>query len=364
MRPALLFVRSVLLRDWHFLAATMLSCIVAATVATFQYSVYNSFRMASAVVPRALGADFWIKAASVECFDFPTPFSEDFGAALQRYVPDSRLRRVVVGFVPWRSPTGRRGNVALVGIEGLGIGPASFLANRSDLARLDIDGNDGSAASVANITLTLAGTVDALPTYLGAPYVLADLETARRLMGMDATSVAFLAGNFTGGRPPDLDARFAAAHANFPDVEIASGAAFEASSIAYWQRKTGAGLAIGLAAILALLLMILLLANGVLRFIQRYYNDFLSILGHGAGSRDIAFIVAGVATAIAFASFMGAALVTPVMVLAFTPILPWVSFAMADLAAPLAGAVLALAAAILAARRAIAAFGPDAVFRT
>ena len=364
MRPALLFVRSVLLRDWHFLAATMLSCVVAATVATFQYSVYNSFRMASAVVPRALGADFWVKAASVECFDFPTPFSEDYGAALQRFFPDSQLRRVVVGFVPWRSPTGRRGNVAVVGVEGLGIGPAGFLVNRSDLARLDIGGGQGAAASIANTTLTHVGTVEVLPTYLGAPYVLAELETARRLLGMDVTSVAFIAGNFKTMPPGDLEARLAAAHAAFPDVEIATGAAFEASSIAYWQRKTGAGLAIGLAAILALLLMILLLANGVLRFIQRYYTDFLSILGHGAGSRDIAFIVAGVATAIALASFLGATLVTPVMVLAFAPILPWVGFAFADLAAPLIGALLALVTAILAAQRAIKAFGPESVFRT
>ncbi len=74
MSPALIFIRTVLLRDWRFLSITVTSCTVAATVATFQFSVYNSFQQASAVVPRALAADFWIKAESVECFDFPSPF--------------------------------------------------------------------------------------------------------------------------------------------------------------------------------------------------------------------------------------------------------------------------------------------------
>lgn len=273
MAPAALFVRTVLLRDWRFLSVTMASCMVAATVATFQYSVYNSFRLASAVVPRALAADFWVKAGSVECFDFPAPFPEDYGPALARYLPDASMRRVVFGFATWRSPTGRRGNVAIVGVEGVNIRPTGFVANDSDLGRLDIPRTPAGAiptasveASIGGMTLSLQGTVDTLPTYLGAPYVLADFETARGLLRMDPTAVAFLAGNFRGPVPVDFEQRAAAAAARFPEVTIISAKAFSDSSIGYWQNKTGAGLAIGLAAFLALLLMILLLTNGALRF--------------------------------------------------------------------------------------------------
>ncbi len=360
-----LFVRTVLTRDWRFLAVTMASCMVAATVATFQFSVYNSFRAASAVVPRALAADYWVKASSVECFDFPAPFPEDYGPALARYLPEATMRRVVFGFAPWRSPTGRRGNVAVVGVEALGISPTGFVANRSDLARLDIaPGSTQPLASIGDTTLMLDHTVDVLPTYLGAPYVLVDLETARRLLRMDPASVAFLAVFLDQPTTTDFAARAARAAAHFPDVTITSAADFSQSSIAYWQNKTGAGLAIGLAAALALLLMILLLTNGVLRFIQRYYPDLLSLLGHGADNRDIARIVTGVATAIAVATLAGTALVTPLLVLVFRPILPWARFSPGDLLAPLLGVGLALLAASLAARRAIAGFGPDAVFRS
>ncbi len=366
MALAFFFVRTVLLRDWRFLSATMASCVVAGTVATFQYSVYNSFRQASAVVPRALGADFWVKAGSVECFDFPTPFSEDYGPVLARYLPDATMRRVVFGFAPWRSPVGRRGNVAVVGVEGLGISPSGFVANRSDLARLDlaVDSAVQSQASIGATTLSLDRIVNTLPTYLGAPYILVDFETGRQLLGMDPTSVAFIAGYLSDSNESGFATRAALASAQFPDVSITSGEAFAESSIAYWQNKTGAGLAIGLAAILALLLMILLLANGVLRFIQRYYADLLSLLGHGANRRDIGWIVAGVATAVALVTLASTALITPVIVLVFQPILPWTAFTLTDLFAPLLGVCAALSVSIIAARRAVASFAPDAVFRS
>jgi hypothetical protein len=304
MSTVRLFIATVMLRDWRFLSVTIASCLVAATVATFQYSVYSSFRLASAVVPRALAPDYWITAASVECFDFPMPFSEDFGPALARYLPEATMQRVAFGFAPWRSPAGRRGNVAVVGVDGLGIGPAAFVANQSDLARLDIPfgSADFVEASIGEISLSLDRTVNALPTYLGAPYVLTDFETARDLLGMDPSAAAFLAVHVNGAVPPDFESRIAAASAAYPEVSIVSADAFADSSIRYWQNKTGAGLAIGLAAILALLLMILLLANGVLRFIQRYYTDLLSLLGHGADSRDVGHIVAGVAAVVAAAT--------------------------------------------------------------
>jgi hypothetical protein len=361
----LLFVGTVVRRDWRFLAVTMVSCTVAATVATFQFSVYNSFRQASAVVPRAVGADFWVKARSVECFDFPSPFAEDYAAALERFFPGAQLRRVVFGFAPWRSPTGTRGNVAVVGIDRPGISPIGFKANASDLARLDLgDGRQPLDASIGDTTLTLEATVDNLSTYLGAPYVVTDFETARRLLRMDPSSTAFLAGSFVEGRAVNIAALAPAVARTFPEVEVVGADAFALSSIDYWQRKTGAGLAIGLAAILAMLLMVILFANGVLRFVQRYYTDLLSLLGHGASRREIGAIIAAVTLVIGAVTLLASALVTPVLVLVFRPLLPWVTFGAGDLLIPLTGVCGAMLAAMVSARRAIADFGPDAIFRS
>ncbi|MGB7655348.1 MAG: hypothetical protein WBL74_07690 [Novosphingobium sp.] len=364
-----LFVRAVLARDGKFLAVTLASCAVAAIVAMFQYSVYTSFLRASAVVPRMLGGDFWVTSASVECFDFPYQFSQDYEGALSRYVPGANFRRVVFGFATWRSPQGRRGNVAVVGVDGTGLPDDGFAADRSDLARLDLSALGAvqpQFGSISETTLHLAQTVDTLPTFLGAPYVIVPFERGRELLGMDPTSTSFLIGDFPGGGRdlPNLVAARRLTARNFPDVSMLSATQFADSSARYWQRKTGAGMAILLAAVLAGLLMAILLSNGVLRFIQRYHHDLISLLGHGANQRDITRIVGSIAVLIALFTMAAALLVTPVMIALFRPLLPWVSFRPSDAVVPLLAVLASLLIALGAARRAIAAYGPDIVFRS
>jgi len=361
-----LFIRTILARDGGFLAVTLLSCAVAAIVATFQYSVYTSFVRASAVVPRVLGGDFWVTAASVECFDFPDPLNEDYIGALAQYVPGATFRRVVFGFATWRSPTGRRGNVAVVGVDGTGLPDTGFAADRSDLARLDLAAKGGerfTQASISNTTLFLARTVDTMPTFLGAPYILVPFERGRELLRMDPSSTSFLIGSLDGKRQ-DLTAARRAAALRFPEVTLLASGDFQASSSRYWQNKTGAGMAILLAAMLAGVLMAILLANGVLRFIQRYHNDLVSLLGHGADQRDISTIVAGIASLIAVVTMLSALIVTPFMILAFRPLLPWADFNLFDALVPLGAVIASLGVALIASRRSIAAFGPEAVFRS
>ncbi len=361
-----LFIRTVITRDGGFLAVTLLSCAVAAIVATFQYSVYTSFVRASAVVPRVLGGDFWVTAATVECFDFPDPVSEDYAAALARYVPGATFRRVVFGFATWRSPTGRRGNVAVVGVDGTGLPDSGFAVDQSDLLRLDLSGgvpDRYQQGSISDTTLHLARTVDTMPTFLGAPYVIVQFERGRELLRMDPSSTSFLIGNFAG-HAKDMAVVQRDAARRFPEVTLLTARDFEASSARYWQKKTGAGMAILLAALLAGVLMAILLANGVLRFIQRYHHDFVSLLGHGADQRDITWIVAGIAGLIAAVTMVAALLITPVMIVSFRALLPWATFSLFDALVPMAGVVVSLGGAMLAARRSIAAFGPDVVFRS
>jgi hypothetical protein len=364
MSAPFLFIRTVITRDWRFLGVTLLACAVAAIVAMFQYAVYASFVRSAGVVPRVLGGDFWVTAASVECFDFPNPIAEDYGASLARYTPDVRYRRVVFGFATWRSPTGNRGNVAVIGVDGTTLPDTGFQVDRSDVARLDLSAlAPNQLASISDVTLHHAATVDTLPTFLGAPYVVVPFEQGRELLRMDPSSASYLIGDLPKGSKINAMQIQSAASA-FPEISVMPTSAFVDSSARYWQNKTGAGLAILLAAVLAALLMAILLANGVLRFIQRYQQDLLSLVGHGASRRDISVIVGGTACLIALATTAVALLFTPVMIALFNPVLPWTEFFLIDAIPPVIAIIAALGIAMLSAQRALAAFGPEAVFRS
>ncbi|MDH7975926.1 hypothetical protein QH494_27420 [Sphingomonas sp. AR_OL41] len=361
-----LFIRTVVVRDWRFLVVTVAACVVATTVATVQYAVFTSFVIAGAAVPRLLAADVWISAATVQCFDFPDPMSEDYAGATRVFLPGAAFRRVVVGFATWRSPTGRRSSVAVVGVDGLDIAETGFIADTSDLSRLDLDRGPEvpREGTIGGTTLQLSGTVDALASFLGTPYVLVPFDTGRRLLRMDAGTTAYLAGNFPAGRRPDLERAQAEVVRTYPELQLLSGDRFIASSSSFWQRNTGAGAAILLAAVLAALLMVLLLANGISRFVQRHNEDLLSLIGHGASAREIARIVLGVSVLIAALALASTLVLAPTLLLVAHPLFPWTGFHAGDAVFGVLTVLLALAITVWSSRRAIAAYGPEAVFRS
>jgi putative ABC transport system permease protein len=364
------FVRAVVLRDWRSLQVTLVACAVAAVVTAFQYQVYTSFVRAGSVGPRFIGGAVWVSAGSIECFDFPGVIGEDYAGLLARYFPTSNVRRVAFGFAGWTSPTGRRGNVAVIGVDSAQsaaharLADTEFIADRSDLARLDLASGAGQLATLGGETMQLAGATERLPTFLGAPYVVTSFEQARRLLRMDPGSAAYLVFDGDTANPAALAGQLRAAQAQYPELTLRTQQQFAASSSRYWQFKTGAGAAILLAAVLASLLMMILLANGVLRFLQRYAQDLLSMLGHGAGQREVWLVAAGIAVVVA-ALTLGAMLVlTPVMIAAAQPLLPWVAFVPGDTLVPAAAMLIALLGAIVSAGSAVRQFGPEAVFRT
>ncbi|MGL4542664.1 MAG: hypothetical protein ACRCUI_09165, partial [Polymorphobacter sp.] len=243
--------------------------------------------------------------------------------------------------------------------------PHRFRAERSDLARLQLTGAGAPAdASIGGKAVQLAETTDRLATFLGAPYVIMDLEAAREILGYPADTVAVLAVRFVDGPPADLDHPLQPNSKRFPELGVHTGKGFAASSSAYWQNKTGAGAAILLAAVLASLLMALLLVNGVGRFVQRRQSDIISMLGHGASPAHIAALLMAMAAFLIAGSLAQALLFVPLVVRAADGLLPWVAFKPVDAGFALAISLACLVASLFAAHRELERFPADAIFRS
>jgi hypothetical protein len=359
----LLLVAAILRRDARSLIFGLAACAVAATVASFQFAVFTSFLAAGAAVPRFIGADAWIMARGVDCFDFPAPLAEGWAGTVLTDLPGARVRPVLVGFAGWDGPDGTAGNVLLVGLEGTGLAERQVMIDASDRARLRLAHADAVGA-IGGITVQPAAETRALASFLGAPYLIAPAATARRALGWPEGKVAYLAIDFPDGAPADLDDRLARIAARYPEISALSGADFTASSSRYWQAKTGAGAAILLAALLAALLMLMLLINAVGRFVQRRQADILSLIGHGADGRHVLALLLAIAAVLVLGSLAVVALVTPLVTLVSHPLLPWVAFKPVDLGFAAGLSLIAFAAATLAARADLKRFPPDAIFRS
>jgi hypothetical protein len=358
-----LLLRAIMLRDVRSLLGGVGSAGTAATVACFQFAVFTSFLSAASAAPRWLAADVWVSDRGVESFDFPMPISEGYAGTILAELPGASVRRVVFGFTGWVSPMGRRGNVALIGVEETGLAPRRFVADRSDLGRLDIARSE-SESSVGALTMVSAQPTDGLATFLGAPYVVTGLDDARAALAAPIDQVAFLAIDFPRGRPSDLDARLRRLKARYPELDVRTDAAFQADSSRYWQAKTGAGAAILLAAILASLLMILLMLTSIGRFIQRRSQDFVSLIGHGASDRQLAMLVAAVAAVLTGGAGLVALVAVPLARAAAAPMLPWVTLKPIDVVFALALVAISFGMAVFAAIRALRRFPPHVIFRS
>lgn len=360
---AALIVMAIVRRDLRSLIGGVGAAGTAATVACFQFAVFSSFLSAASAAPRWLAADVWVSDRGVESFDFPMPIAEGYAGTVLAQLPGASVRPVVFGFTGWVSPSGRRGNVALIGVDGTGLAPRRFVADRSDLARLDIAAAE-SEASVGLLTMASARATDGLATFLGAPYVVTGLAEARAALGAPPDQVAFLAIDFPHGRPVDLAARLVRLKARYPELDIRTDADFQADSARYWQAKTGAGAAILLAAILASLLMILLMLTSIGRFIQRRSQDFVSLIGHGATDRDLAILVAAVAAVLTGGAGLVALVAVPLAHLVAAQFLPWVTLKPVDLVFAAALIAIGFGLAVLAAVRALKGFPPHVIFRS
>lgn len=361
--PAALLLAALVRRDARPLAAGIVAAGIAAAVATFQIAVFTSFLAAGAAAPRRLDADAWVSAAGIACFDFPLPIAEDYEGPIRAALPGVVVRRVVFGFAPWVSASGRRGNVAVIGVDAPLGHPRGFLVDASDAARLDLAA-PGEQASIGPVSATWLGATGGLATFLGAPYAIAGLDAARAMLRMPRGQVAYLALDFPDGVPADLPGRLAAIAARYPELSARTADQFLADSASYWQAKTGAGAAILLAAMLAGLLMAILLVNAVGRFLQRRSSDFVSMNGHGASATQLAAMLVGVAGVMTLAALALAGMLVPALRAVVAPLLPWVVLKPADAACALAIGAVAFGISSLAAHRALKRFPPDAMFRT
>lgn len=360
---AVLVFGAVLRRDGRSLWFSLGACSIAAVVSAFQFAVYTSFLAAGAAAPRVLAADAWISESGIECFDFPTPLADGYRGALLAELPGARIERVVVGFTAWVSPQGRRGNVALIGSDNADLAPHQFRADVSDLQRLQLTRPD-QEASIGGVTVQGSADGIGLATFLGAPYVVTAYDTAHAILRYPAESVAFLTVRFPAGAPPDLVRRLARIEARFPELSARTAADFEARSSAYWQNKTGAGLAILLAAVLASMLMVLLLVNSVGRFVQRRQSDIISMLGHGASAVQIQSLLLAMAGSLIVASLVVTLISVPIVVAIASPWLPWVTIKALDVGFAVTIAGLCLVASLASARRELKRFPADAIFRS
>jgi putative ABC transport system permease protein len=211
-------------------------------------------------------ADIWMGAPEVLSVDLGRPIRESFLARLASQPEVERCEIFLQGFAYWSKPDGgtelcmvtgsRLGDDALGCVDKLTpemrvllTEPGTIVVDESDLRRLGIKGV-GDHAEISGHRVRVVGLTKRLPSLAG-PYVFCSIETARsRLRLLPDQTTYVLARCRNKADAPAVVQRLKEEHL---DLSAFTSEEFSRRSQIHWLTKTKAGVALGYAAALGLL---------------------------------------------------------------------------------------------------------------
>lgn len=210
-------------------------------------------------------ADIWATHPKVPSVDLGRPLPEAWMSYLQ--VPEvERIEPYLEGFGYWDKPTGGTELILIIGtrlgpdslgavkqltpeLRALLSEPGTLVIDQSEFGRLGIK-KVGDTAEVVGKRVRVVGTVKGLKSLAG-PYVFCSLDTARTLMRPPPDQVTFLLAKcFNKADAPKVVERLKIYDRK---INVYTSEGFSFDSRWHWLTKTKAGIALGFAAMLGLL---------------------------------------------------------------------------------------------------------------
>jgi putative ABC transport system permease protein len=210
-------------------------------------------------------ADVWAGHPEVLSVDLGRPIPEAWVARLAMQPEVERVEVSLQGFAYWAKPDGGAEVCMVIGsrlqpgsmgavreltpeLRTLLEEPGAIVVDESELSRLGLRGI-GDVAEVVGHRVRVVGLVHGLKS-LGGPYVFCSIGTARDLLRLRSDQTTYLLARCR--RPEDAPAVVARLR-GYHNMSAFTKRQFSLRSRLHWLTKTKAGIALGLAALLGLL---------------------------------------------------------------------------------------------------------------
>lgn len=254
---------------WHerqrFLPGVLAVAFSALLVALQCGLLLGIFTFASLPVDHA-PAEIWLGGRNVQSVDLSRPIPETYLACLAEQPEVIQCEAYVQDASNWVRADGGVEPCMVVGtrLEDTSLGamreipkellalltePDTILVDESELDRLGIVGV-GDFGQIADRRVRVVGVVSGFRAVAGA-YVFCSLGTARSLVRMQPNQVAYVLARCHD--PADAPVVVERLRGDYPELSIYTSDDFSLRSRLYWLLKTKAGIALGYAAALGLL---------------------------------------------------------------------------------------------------------------
>jgi putative ABC transport system permease protein len=294
-----------LLHDRSKFASALAGVGVAAALMLVQAGLYLGFLEGSSELIARGGGDVWVMGRGTQVLDFGEVLSPAARTAVAAHPCVERARPLLFGRAPLRKPSGALDDLEVVGFEA-GAGPTMLWTLRegvpSDLGapmRVAVDAGDlgrlqlprrpvGARLEVGGHDVYVAAVTEKIRPFALSPHLFADLDTARRLLGVGDGRATFYALDLAD-RACEADViKAVQAHA---DLQAVARDEFVAMTQAYWAEGSSAGAVLGLAALLALVVGTAVVGQALHAIANGHRHELTMLKAMGASGRHLASFV-------------------------------------------------------------------------
>jgi putative ABC transport system permease protein len=294
---------SNLTRNRNRFVATVVGIAFAVFIMLFQVGLFVGFVRAASKVIDSVDAGVVVKARGTPYLELGSSIDERFGYMAMGVPGVRQCVRVAAGMSLFKKPSGEQLAVAIVGSDpdaGTAL-PRPWLESQSDVTVPDAVVIDESNAATLGVTSMPADVeidgnrarvlrhVAGFGSFLGSPYVFADLPEARRYLRLPDSHSTFLFLRLDPGVDPsavsdELQRRF-------PEVDVLPKERFVRDASLYWVLQTGAGGALLTSAFLGFLVGVVFVSQTMYASTLEKIAEFATLRAMGASPAYVVSVV-------------------------------------------------------------------------
>jgi putative ABC transport system permease protein len=210
-------------------------------------------------------ADIWVGAPDLLSVDVTRPIPESYAARLASQPEVERTEIYIQSFAQWIKPTGGAELCIIIGsrleddsmgsieeltpqLRGLLTEPGAIVVDESEQGRLGIHGI-GATGEISGHRVRVVGFLKRLQALAG-PYIFCSIQTARMLTRLNSNQASYILARCHN--PADAT-KVVDRLRGMPEMSSFTSSEFSFRSRMHWLLKTKAGIALGYAALLGLL---------------------------------------------------------------------------------------------------------------
>ncbi|MCC6901529.1 MAG: ABC transporter permease [Polyangiaceae bacterium] len=295
-----------LAHDRGKLVASIAGVAFAATLVFAQVGLYAGFLQSSSAVIRHVGGDVWVMARGTVVVDNGERLSAGSREIAAAHPCVERVRGLVLSFQALRKPNGSLEAVQIVGFEpspkqvlpwAMARGlpqdlhpPMRVAVDRLDVEKLAIEGDPiGAELGIGAESVRVAAVTDGIRAFTLAPYVFAELATARRLALLGADQAFYWVLDLAR---PECASEVVATVDRHPDLVARRTDDFREMTETYWVAGSGAGAALGFSALLGLVVGVVIVGQTLYAVTKEHLRELATLKAIGASPAEIVSFVA------------------------------------------------------------------------